>query len=294
MRAVRMVTPAVRIAGLAEIADRYDLFLIDQWGVLHDGETPYPGAVEALRFLVQAGKPVVILSNSARRVDYGIERMAEIGIPRSLYAHLVTSGEETWQHLRHRPDDFYRSLGRRCLLYSWGGDRGLTHGVDIETVDSVEQADFILNAGTNREPIEWYVPELNAGVARGLPMICANPDLVSVTPEGELIITPGTVARKYEELGGTVRWHGKPDRSVYETCFGLYPWAKRILGIGDSLHHDVAGARNAGIDCLFVAAGIHAPELGIAWGDEPAEEALERTFAEAGQRPDYVVAAFRR
>lgn len=289
-----MVEPAVRVAGLSDIADGYDLFLVDQWGVLHDGASPYPGALDALGLLTELGKPVVILSNSARRVDYGIERMAEIGIPRDMYANLVTSGEETWQHLRHRPDAFYRSLGRRCLLYSWGGDRGLTHGVDVETVDSVEQADFILNAGTNREPIEWYVPELSAGVGHGLPMICANPDLVSVTPEGELIITPGTVARKYEELGGYVRWHGKPDRSVYETCFALYPRAERILGIGDSLHHDVAGARGAGIDCLFVAGGIHAPELGIAWGGEPAEDALSAAFAEAGQRPDYVVATFRR
>jgi len=289
-----MVAPARRIAGLAEIADAYDLFLIDQWGVLHDGETPYPGAIEALRVLGEVGKPVVILSNSARRAAQGVERMEEIGIDRGLYAHLVTSGEETWQHLRERPDDFYRGLGRRCLLYSWGVDRGLTDGVGVETVDSVEEADFILNAGTNGEPVEWYEPELRAAAARGLPMICANPDLVSVSPEGELIITPGTVARRYEALGGYVRWHGKPDRSVYETCFRLYPQAKRILGIGDSLHHDVAGARGAGIDALFIAAGIHAPDLGIAWGDDPAEERLEAAYAEAGYRPDYVIPTFRR
>lgn len=288
-----MVAPSRRIAGIGEIADRYDLFLVDQWGVLHDGEKPYPGALAALALLREAGKAVVVLSNSARRVDWGVRRMDEIGIPRALYDRLVTSGEETWQHLRGRPDDFYRTLGRRCLLYSWGGDRGLTEGVDIEVVERVEDADFILNAGTNREPIEWYEPELRAAAARGLPMICANPDLVTVTPDGELIITPGTVARRYEELGGYVRWHGKPDRSVYETCFALFPDARRVVGIGDSLEHDIAGAANAGIDSVFVANGIHAPALGVGDGEDPADDRLEALFAEMGPRPDYVVPAFR-
>jgi len=288
-----MVAPSRRIAGVGEIVDRYDLFLVDQWGVLHNGEKPYPGALSALALLREAGKAVVVLSNSARRVDWGVRRMDEIGIPRALYDRLVTSGEETWQHLRDRPDDFYRTLGRRCLLYSWGGDRGLTEGVDIEVVERVEDADFILNAGTNREPIEWYEPELRAAAARGLPMICANPDLVTVTPEGELIITPGTVARRFEELGGYVRWHGKPDRSVYETCFALFPDARRVVGVGDSLEHDIAGAANAGIDSVFVANGIHAPVLGIGNGENPADDRLEALFADMGLRPDYVIPALR-
>ena len=282
------------LSGLSEIADRYDLFLVDQWGVIHDGETPYPGAVEALRHLRALGRPIVILSNSARRVAVGVEKMDAMGIPRDLYDRLITSGELTWRALHDRSDPFHAQLGRRCLLVSWGDDRGLMGGgIDLERVEDVAEADFVLMAGTNRETLEHYEPLLQAARARGLPMVCANPDLVSVTPEGDLVICPGTVARRYEEIGGFVRWHGKPDVAVYETCRALYPHAQRPLGIGDSLHHDIAGARAAGIDSLFVAGGIHAAALGIKWGETPSEARLEALFAVTGQRPDYVVPTFR-
>lgn len=280
------------LSGLSEIADRYDLLLIDQWGVLHNGAAPYPGAIEALRELRAMGRPVVILSNSARRTALGIANMDRIGIPRDLYDHLVTSGEETWRHLKERSDPFYRRLGRRCLMFTWGGDRGLLDGLTLEPVDSVDEAEFILNAGTNGATLAEFEGTLQAAVARDLPMVCANSDFISVSPDGTMAICPGTVARRYEQLGGNVRWHGKPDTSVYRTCLDLYPRAGRILGIGDSLHHDIAGARAAGIDSLFIAAGIHAAELGIAHGESPDETDLQALFAKTGQYPDYTAAAF--
>ncbi|MDH5411446.1 MAG: TIGR01459 family HAD-type hydrolase, partial [Alphaproteobacteria bacterium] len=101
------------IQSLSEIADGYDLFLIDQWGVIHDGETPYDGAIDALTKLRALGRPIVILSNSARRAHVGIEKMDSMGISRGLYDHLVTSGEQAWQALRYRNDPFHAGLGRR-------------------------------------------------------------------------------------------------------------------------------------------------------------------------------------
>jgi HAD superfamily hydrolase (TIGR01459 family) len=282
------------IQGLGEIAGDYDLFLIDQWGVIHNGETPYDGAIDTLAELRALGRPIVILSNSARRAHVGVEKMDSMGIPRALYDHIVTSGEQAWQALRHRKDPFHAGLGRRCLLFSWGADRGLTGGgVDLDLVEDVAEADFILMAGTNREPLEHYEPVLQAALARDIPMICANPDLVSVTPDGELVICPGQIAHRYEEIGGFVHWHGKPHREVYEACFALFPDAKRILGIGDSLHHDIAGAAAAGIDSLFIAAGVHAPALGIEWGEPPSPARLETVCTEIGQRPNYAVPVFR-
>lgn len=281
------------IDGISAIVDTYDLFVVDQWGVLHDGESPYPGAVDALENLRRAGKRVVLLSNSARRAAMGVRHLDGMGIPRTLYDDLVTSGEETWRHLHDRPDEFYRGLGTRCLLFSWGYDRGTTEGTGIAVTESVAEADFILNAGTNREPMSFYEPMLRAAAARGLPMICANPDLVSVAPDGELVVSPGAVARRYEELGGSVRYHGKPGRAVYEACFARVPGAGRAIGIGDSLHHDVAGAHGAGIDALLIAGGVHAKALGIAWGAAPDLARLEALAAEIGHRPDCVTPVFR-
>lgn len=281
------------IAGLAEIADQYELFLVDQWGVLHDGETPCPGAIAGLEGLRELAKPVVLLSNSARRTTVGIANLDRIGVDRSLYSHLVTSGEETWACLRARKEPFYAALGRRCFMFTWAGDRGLSEGQDLVRAEGIADADFILAAGTSGKPVSDYEDTLQAAVARDLPMVCANSDFTSIAPDGTMAVCPGSIARRYEELGGRVRWHGKPDRSVYQTCLALYPAARRIIGIGDSLYHDIGGAARAGIDSLFVAGGIHMPTLGIAWGEAPDPERLAALLEETGQSPDYVIPTLR-
>ena len=128
-----------------------------------------------------------------------------------------------------------------------------------------EEADFILNTG----PAEWedtledYAPLLDAACRRGLPMVCANPDLV-VIHDGKPALCAGALAEEYERLGGRVRWHGKPYPSVYDSCLGLLGISdkRRILAIGDSLRTDIAGAAGAGIDSLLIAGGVHAAEFG--------------------------------
>lgn len=286
--------PTVRIEEIERIADAYDLFLVDQWGVLHDGQSPYPAAIEVLARLRARGRRVVLLSNSARRTEIGIAKLTKMGVDRSLYDDLVTSGEQTWRYLKDRPDPFARALGQRCILFSWGYEGGLTGGTGIEVVEDVGRADFILNAGTDRARLDAYEPILRAAVGRDLPMVCANPDLVTVSPTGELIICPGSVARRYEELGGRVRYHGKPGRAVYQACFDLYPEAAaRAVGIGDSLHHDIAGAIGAGIASVLVAGGIHAADLHIEPGAMPGPENLAALVSKTGQRPDYVIPLFR-
>jgi HAD superfamily hydrolase (TIGR01459 family) len=288
-----MVSLGKPVAGLSDIAADYDLFLIDQWGVLHDGRTPYPGAIEALERLRETGARVIVLSNSARRTSLGVANMTSIGIAETLYDHLVTSGEDTWNCLRRRTGPFYSKLGTRCLMFTWGGDRGLLDGLDLVPVENVEQAEFILAVGTSGATMEQFEPVLRAAAARDLPMVCANSDFTSVSPDGASAICPGAVARFYEELGGRVQWHGKPHKPIYQTCFSLFPEARRIIGIGDSLYHDIGGAKVAGIDSLFVAGGIHAPDLHLDRGDLPAAERLEDLYAGNGLWPDYVMPVFR-
>ncbi|MBL4720118.1 MAG: TIGR01459 family HAD-type hydrolase [Alphaproteobacteria bacterium] len=277
--------------GLAEVADQYDLFIIDQWGVLHNGETPHAGAVDVLRELRRAGKTITILSNSGKRLAVTQARMADMGFTDDLYDHCVTSGEEVWQALNAASEPFYADLGAQCLMLTWDGDNRLIEGLPLREVDSVEDADFILNAGTTNDQavLKAMEPMLQRAAARGLPMVCANPDFVSKAPDGSLAICPGTTAKRYEVLGGRVDYRGKPHAPVYRKCFELAPNHGPTLAIGDSLCHDIGGANGAGIDSLFISGGIHAEEL----SDLGDPYALAMLFNREGQTPTYAAPALR-
>jgi HAD superfamily hydrolase (TIGR01459 family) len=284
------------LSGLREIADQYDGFILDLWGVLHDGTAPFPGVLAALGELRQRQKRIAILSNAPRRAALVAERLTEIGIPPALYDHIHSSGEEAWQHLKRRDDDFYRALGRACYHIGPPRDDNMLEGIDLEVVDAVEAAEFILNTGPWgwNETVADYQPVLDGGRAHDLPMVCANPDLV-VVHRGSRVICAGALAQRYEEMGGRVRWHGKPFPEVYESCFALLqvPDRRRILAVGDSLRTDIAGANGVGIDSLLVAGGIHAEEFGLGPGRVPDRDRLAQAVAASGHVPSAAIAHFR-
>jgi HAD superfamily hydrolase (TIGR01459 family) len=259
-----MATPY--ISGVTELAPRYDAFILDLWGVIHDGVAPLPGAVDCLRALVNAGKRLALLSNAPRRADDVIRRITQVGVPEGTYHHVMSSGEEAWQYLHRRDDPFYATLGRRCLHICSDRDLEIREGLSLEFRDEPEEAEFILNTGPAGwdDTLEDYAPLMRRCLASRLPMVCANPDLV-VMHGAKLALCAGALAQWYEREGGYVRWHGKPYRSVYDTCVGLLGIAdrSRILAVGDSLRTDIAGAAAADIDSLFIAGGIHAEEFGF-------------------------------
>jgi HAD superfamily hydrolase (TIGR01459 family) len=283
------------IPGIGALAPRYDGFILDLWGVVHDGVAPMPGALECLRSLIEAGKRVVLLSNAPRRAGDVVERIDRIGVPAGLYHHVMSSGEEAWQHLFRRDDSFYAALGRRCVHIGSERDTGIREGLGLELVETAEEAEFILNTGPAGwdDRIEDYRPLLRRALERGLPMVCANPDLV-VMHGGRLALCAGALAQWYEDRGGRVRWHGKPFRSVYETCFGLLGIddLSRILAIGDSLRTDIAGAAGAGIDSVLIVGGIHADEFGVIEGQTPDLERIAAALRAASYRPVAVARSF--
>lgn len=266
------------LRGLAPIADRYDGLILDVWGVLHDGERPYPQVRETLQRLKSAGKRIVLLSNAPMRTPPVRARLAGFGIGPELYDDVLTSGEEVWQNLCDRDDPFYAALGRRCLWIGPERHRSVVTGLDLTLVEEVEAAEFLLNTGPDDldEGATAFQPLLRAAAARGLPMICANADLHVM--QGDAVIQcAGVLAQRYEDHGGVVRWHGKPFASVYHGCFRLLGdiAPARILAIGDNLDTDIAGARGVGIDCALVAGGIHADRLGLDHDGLPDPAALD-------------------
>lgn len=276
------------LRGIGALAPRYDGFILDLWGVVHDGVAPLPGAVECLRALIVAGKRTVLLSNAPRRSRDVVERINRIGVPAEFYHAVMSSGEEAWQYLDRRHDPFYAALGRRCLHIGSERDTGIREGLGLELVETAEEAEFILNTGPAGwdDRVEDYAPILRRALARGLPMVCANPDLV-VMHAGRLALCAGALAQWYEASGGRVRWHGKPFRSVYDTCLDLLGIddRSRILAVGDSLRTDIAGAAGAGIDSVLIVGGIHADEFGASGGQPPDLERIEEALREGSYSP---------
>jgi HAD superfamily hydrolase (TIGR01459 family) len=281
--------------GIGEIADDYDGFILDLWGVIHDGVEPYPGVLDCLATLMAAGKRIVLLSNAPRRAEDVKRRIKAIGVPENLYHAVMSSGEEAWRHLLERDDPFYAGLGRNCLHICSDRDLEIRVGLDLDYVETAEAADFILNTGPSGwdDTIEDYAPLLAAARQRGLKMVCANPDLM-VNHGAKLALCGGALAVHYEGIGGKVRWHGKPYRSVYESSMALLGIADRarILAVGDSLRTDIAGANGAGIDSLLIAgAGIHADEF-AAGGGRIDLDRVAATAAKFGVMPTAVAARF--
>lgn len=275
---------------LRDIAPGYDLFLVDQWGVIHNGSSPHADAVAAMRALREAGKTIVLISNTSKRTEVSKAALDEMGVPRALYDDIVTSGELAWQALAARSDPYYAALGRRCFMFTWGGDKRFLEGLNLEEVDTPAAADFVLLSGTSGAPVADYEPALQACADAGLPMVCLNRDLVSVDPDGRLVDCSGKLALHYEALGGQVRYHGKPGRDIFQACLALAPDARRALAIGDSLRHDIAGANMAEIDSVLVTGGIHAFDLGIVPGDDADPAQLAALCDASGAWPTYAMA----
>jgi len=282
------------IDGLATIAERYDAFIIDLWGVVHDGKQPYPGVLDCFTALKHVGKHTLLLSNAPRRAHAAVTRLAELGVARDRFDELLTSGEDAWAALRTRGQadaaPFYRDLGRRCFLFGAARDLSLFEQIDVERVADIEAADFILctNLYDYGEKPADHAATLRAAATRGQPMICANPDLVVVHGD-TLEYCAGAVAALYEELGGRVAYHGKPHAPIYARARALLGSASpaRVLCIGDSLRTDIAGANAAGLDSLLVVGGIHREEFaGVDGGVDKTR--IDAACVAANARPTWV------
>ncbi len=284
------------LSGLAELSDHYDGFIVDLWGVVHDGERAHAEAADCLIRLRRLGKQVCLLSNAPRRVPAVVAKLREVGLPDDAYDHVLSSGEATHLALRDRPDDFHRGLGDRCLHLGPLRDTDVYEGLPLTIAQTPEDASFVLATGIDDwdETLEDHEPMLQRIAAAGLPMVCANPDLV--VHVGEILaICAGLMAQRHEELGGNVAYHGKPHPPIYRRCFDLMPGIPRdrILAIGDSLRTDIAGALAVGIDSVFVTGGIHRDDLACDGAGRPDPRRFAEAVAETSCRPDAAIAAMR-
>lgn len=286
------------VSGIRAFATGFDGWLLDQWGVLHDGRRLFPEAVDALKRLHARGARIVLLSNSGRRARHNDERLAELGLDLRLVTATVTSGEVAWKLLKERREPPFRDLGRRCFLITRFGDMEVVEGLDLELVDDPKDADFLFLSGvdTPGKRIEDYLPLLERAAERRPPppAVCSNPDRMA--PEGDgFVFSPGALAEIYERMGGRVIYTGKPHSWIYREAFARLAQVprERMVAVGDSFEHDVVGAVRHGIRACFVTQGIHRDEFpmgvpGSVWARRVAELA-----ARFGALPEWVIARLR-
>lgn len=246
---------------LPDIVACYDGFILDLWGVVHDGVRPYPGVIATLERLRAAEKRVMFLSNAPRRARAVAQALERMGIGEVLYDGIVTSGEVVRDALIARADADFAGLGGRLWHLGPERDRNLFDDLDLIEVARPSEADFLLNTGPNDlgtdGEAESYEDALREAFAAGIPMVCANPDL-EIIRDGRRIVCAGLLAQHYAAWGGRVIWRGKPDSAVYEpTLAKLGTKRERTVAFGDSLRTDIAGAKAAGIDSVLVLSGVH-------------------------------------
>jgi HAD superfamily hydrolase (TIGR01459 family) len=274
------------VAVLAPIASRYDVFLCDVWGVVHNGLAAFPAANDALTRARQAGVTVIMISNAPRPGAVVKKQITRYGVPASAYDDVIASGDVTRGELAARP-------GAR--IFHLGAERDLPNyeGLDVTLVD-LDHADLVVCTGPFHDETETPddYRDLMARIrARDLLLICANPDIV-VERGNQLVWCAGALAAIYDELGGKTLYAGKPYAPIYEMCLaraaalrGREVPRSRVLAIGDGLKTDLLGAARQKIDCLFVTRGIHAADLGLDDTGSMDGEKLARAFAETGAAP---------
>jgi HAD superfamily hydrolase (TIGR01459 family) len=272
------------IERFSEIASDYDAVLCDVWGVLHAGIAAYPDAYMALTRYRATGGAAILLTNAPRPGETVMHFLDKLALPRNAYDGIYSSGDVTRGLLAERKGQKFLHIGppRDLPIFEHVKD----------SFAPLDQADYVVCSGLRDDEVETaenYRDELMQVRARGLPMICANPDVV-VERGDKLVYCAGAIADLYAALGGEVTYAGKPYAPIYTGALALAekslrrPMAlHRVLAIGDSLRTDVKGAQALGIDCLFVTAGIHAEELGHR--EDPQADALDRIFATEDVRP---------
>lgn len=249
-------------ARLADIADRYDVLFCDIWGVLHNGRAPFPGVVDALVNFRARGGAVVLISNVPKPRDPIPGQLDRLSIPRAAYDRVVTSGDAIRAELRTRAPGPFLRIGPEDDDILWSG-------LGLEETRDPATAAFVAISGLDdpvTETPEDYASRLRIAADRDLEMLCANPDRV-VRMGSRLFWCAGAVADVYAAMGGRVVMAGKPHAPIYRLALeethalrGTVD-ASRILCIGDGVTTDVLGANTQGLDCLFIASGIHGEDL---------------------------------
>ena len=279
------------IARLSEIAGRYDALYCDLWGCLHNGLTPYPAAVAALQGFRRDGGLVILLTNSPRPGTEVLAQLDGMGVPRDAFDDIVSSGDAA------RAEVASGRLGRAVEHVGPARDLGFFEGLPVSIVDRAS-ADSVVLTGLHDDETETpddYADTIADWLARGLPVLCANPDVV-VDRGHQRIYCAGAIAEAFRAAGGAPIYTGKPHDPIYRVAADRLSRAgragARVLAIGDGIATDVLGGARQGIDTLFVTGGLAAAALSSD-PDHPDPARLAAWLGAAPARPTWSIGRLR-
>ncbi|MDA0229674.1 MAG: TIGR01459 family HAD-type hydrolase [Proteobacteria bacterium] len=284
------------LPGLADFSEAYDGFILDIWGVVHQGGAAYDEAVDCVRQLRAASKRVIFLSNAPRRAEKVAAILESKGIARTLYDGVLSSGEAARIAFESGDAAALGKLGKRYFLLAAPDDDDLLRGLDYTSSATVAEADFLLAIGLSdeRSSLAAHEPFLSEAASRGLTMLCVNPDR-EVIRLGTRELCAGALAARYEQMGGAVTYVGKPYPFIYRLSLDMLGIAQqsRVLAVGDGLETDISGARAAGLDSLLVTGGLLAEELGVSRLEAPDPATLNAICRKANERPRAAIPTLR-
>jgi len=310
-----MITPTTRLMkftvhkSFSDIVNRYDGFILDQFGVMHNGKESLPGAADCINQLSSLGKKLIILSNTSSPSEVALSKLPKMDFDRSDFQGAVTSGEEASQFIRSKYGSGEDT--KKALWFTWDQSesqlRFLEKCGNIEATHNIDEADFIIAHGSSfvRNSVEKGSDGLDSIVSlgsffndgtyteidpllekckeRNLAMVCANPDFIVKMANGKIGHMPGKIALRYENMGAECKYFGKPHMEHFQACLEkLGMRADQVAHVGDSLHHDIVGANAAGIASIFITSGIHCEDLGAGTGILPDESVLGTFFENEG------------
>ena len=285
------------INSLAEIAADYDVLFCDLWGCLHNGVAPYPEAVAALQDFRKQGGRVVLMTNAPRPAPYVRQQLDRMGVPHDAYDLIVSSGDAAQDAM------FAGAVGRKVWAIAQPKDEGFFTDIPADWKDApaiervpLDQAEGIVCCGLFddlTEVPEDYRARLMLAREAGLPLLCANPDVV-VDLGDKRLYCAGALAELYEDIGGNSLYFGKPHPPIYDMArrkLGL-PDDTRYLVVGDGIATDIPGATGEGIDALFVSGGLAHDQFG-ADVENPDPAMLTEWLALRSENPRFSIGRLR-
>ena len=282
---------------LSSVIENSEALILDIWGVLWDGIKVYPEALVTLNEIKKLDIPVILLSNAPRRASNVERKLNRVGIDKSLYNEIISSGEICRNELiskRHQvPGNNYYFIGLN-------EDRDLLNNSSFHEVKEIDKANFILLTGPRSfdDKVVKYSEELKSCRERNLPMVSANPDKVVIRQNGEIVVCAGQLAKYYSNMGGFVKEFGKPHEEIFLEALKKFKSLKinidknKISIIGDGLETDIAGGNIVGINTVLVTSGILSQELNTKYKEMPDKELLYKIIKRSKFTPDAVVISF--